>query len=166
MVTLDVPSLYTNIPHDEGINACEEFLNTKTDQSPPTKDLCQLIHLILESNAFTFNGAYYLQLQGKTLGTRMAPSYANLFMGKFEQEFLKTQNKFPLVWWRYIDDVFNLDTPGPVSERVLTGVEQLPHNNKFTVDWSSKEVTFLDTQVYMKNGKVETDLHVKPTSRH
>ena len=35
LVTLDVSSLYTNIPHDEGINACEEFLNTRTDQSPP-----------------------------------------------------------------------------------------------------------------------------------
>ena len=101
LVTLDVSSLYTNILHDEGVNVCEEFLNTRTDQSPPTKDLCQLIQLILESNAFIFNGAYYLQLQGTAMGTQLAPSYANLFMGRFEQQFLWTQNKLPLVWWRY-----------------------------------------------------------------
>ena len=112
LVTLDVSSLYTNIPHDEGIIACEEFLNTRSDQSPPTRSLCQLIHLILESNAFTFNGAYYLQLQGTAMGTRMAPSYANLFMGKFEQQFLRTQDRVPLVWWRYIDDVFAVWTHG------------------------------------------------------
>ena len=54
LVTLDVSSLYTNIPHDEGINACEEFLNTRTDQSPPTKDLCQLIQLILKKGMLSF----------------------------------------------------------------------------------------------------------------
>ena len=40
------------------------------------------------------------------MGTRMAPSYANLFIGKFEQQFLQTQNKLHLVWWRYINNVF------------------------------------------------------------
>ena len=121
MVTLHVSSLYTNIPHDEGVNACEEFLNTETDQSPPTKDLCQLIQLIFESNAFIFNGAYYLQFQGTAMGTRMASSYANLFMGKFEQHFLQTQNKLPLVWSRYIDDVFATWTHGLPCLNVLMG---------------------------------------------
>ena len=37
---------------------------------------------------------------------------------------------------------------------------------KFTADWSAHEVTFLDTRVYMKNGRLEMDLHVKPTSQH
>ena len=30
LVTLDVRSLYTNIPHDEGVEACRELLNTRT----------------------------------------------------------------------------------------------------------------------------------------
>ena len=111
-VTLDVSSLYTNISHDKGVNTCEEILNTRTDQSPPTKDLCQLTQLILESNVFIFNGAYYLQVQGVAMETQMAPSYANLFMGKFEQQFLQAQNKLLLVWWRYIDDVFAIWTHG------------------------------------------------------
>ena len=42
LVALDVSSLYTNMPHDEGVNAREEFLNTRTDQSPPTKDYANL----------------------------------------------------------------------------------------------------------------------------
>ena len=32
LVTLDVSSLYTNIPHNEGIDACQHYLNTR-DQS-------------------------------------------------------------------------------------------------------------------------------------
>ena len=34
LVTLDISSPYTNIPHNEGVIVCEEFLNTRTDQSP------------------------------------------------------------------------------------------------------------------------------------
>ena len=66
-----------NAFHAGGINACDKFLNTKTDQSPPTNNLCHLIQLILDSNRFIFNAAYYLQLQGTAIGTRMAPLYTN-----------------------------------------------------------------------------------------
>ena len=143
-------------------------MNTRTDQSPPTKDLCQLTQLILESDALIFNGAYYLQLQGMAMGTLMAPLYANLFIGKFEQLFLQTQNKLPLVWWRlYIDDVFAIWTHGvPCLSVFLRELNNYHTTIKFTDDWSAQEVTFLDTWVYTKDGRVETDLHVKPTSKH
>ena len=39
LVTLDI-SLYTNIPHEEGITACEELLNCREIQVPPTADFC------------------------------------------------------------------------------------------------------------------------------
>ena len=62
----------TNIPHDKGVNVCEGFLNTRTDQSPPTKALCQLTQLILESNALIFNGTYYLR-NSYTMPSRALP---------------------------------------------------------------------------------------------
>ena len=88
-----VSSLYTNIPHEEGITACEEYLNRRELQEPPTADLCELIRLVLTKNSFVFNKTNYLQIHGTAMGTRMAPSYANLFMGKLEREFLRTQDK-------------------------------------------------------------------------
>ena len=48
LVTLDVTSLYTNIPHKEGLDACRETLNTRTTLDPPTDDLIHLASLILE----------------------------------------------------------------------------------------------------------------------
>ena len=80
LVTLDVSSLYTNIPHEEGIAACTEALNTRETQSPPTADLAELISEILNKNAFVFGEQHYLQVYSTAMGTRMAPSYANLFM--------------------------------------------------------------------------------------
>ena len=75
----------------------QETLNYRADLSPPTDDPCHLIKLILSMNVFTFNKEYYLQVLGTAMGTHMAPSYANLFMGKLEWEFLRTQDKVPLV---------------------------------------------------------------------
>ena len=101
------------------------------------------------------------------MGTGLAPSYSNLFMGKFEQQFLQTQNKLPLVWWRYIDDVFTIWTHRvPCLNVFLQELNNYHTTIKFTADWSAQEVTFLDTWVYIKDGRVETDIHVKPTSKH
>ena len=103
------------------------------------------------------------------MGTRMAPSYANLFMGKFEQQFLQTQNKLPLVWWRYSTSTMCLPlghTGVPCLNMFLRELNNYHTTIKFTADWSAQEVTFLDTRVYIKDGRVETDLHVKPTSKH
>ena len=37
---------------------------------------------------------------------------------------------------------------------------------KFTASWSAKEVTFLNTRVYLTDGRIGTDLCVKPTDTH
>ena len=37
---------------------------------------------------------------------------------------------------------------------------------KFTADWSYSSVNFLDVKVIMKDGKIITDLYVKPTDTH
>ena len=85
LVILDVRSLYTNIPHIEGIEACRELLNTRSVQEPPTEDIVKLITLILTKNNFSFNYEHYLQLKGMAMDTCMAPLYANIFMDNLER---------------------------------------------------------------------------------
>ena len=67
LVTLDVSSLYTNIPHNKGIDACRHFLNTRDHSSSTirTETLCDLIRMILTMNIFEFNNNYYIQKHGK-----------------------------------------------------------------------------------------------------
>lgn len=57
------------------------------------------------------------------MGTRMAPPYANLFMGKLEHDFLQTQPLTPLLWVRFLDDIMMLWTDGETS--LKTFLEQL-----------------------------------------
>ena len=87
-VTLSLSSLYTNIPHNEGIDACRHYLNTrdKSTSTVRTETLCDLIRMILTMNTFEFNNTFYIQTHGTAMGTRMAPSYANLFLAKFETD--------------------------------------------------------------------------------
>lgn len=104
LCTIDVSALYTSIPHDEGISAVKEALNTRPEQVPPTSVLTHLVRLILTNNVFRFKQTYYRQIQGTAMGTKMAPSYAILFMAHLEQELLQYE-KGPRVWKRYVDDI-------------------------------------------------------------
>ena len=96
LVTLDVSSLYPNIPHNEGIEACRHFLNTRQDKTLPAKRICDLIRMILGMNNFSFDNEHFLQIHEIAMGTLMAPSYANLFMGKFEQHTIDNTPFKPL----------------------------------------------------------------------
>ncbi|XP_068738397.1 uncharacterized protein [Montipora capricornis] len=98
LVTLDVSSLYTNIPHNEGINACDHFLRTDPHNTIPTGTICDLIRMILTMNNFTFNDSHYLQIHGTAMGTKMVPSFANLFLGLFEKNALRNA-PFQLHTW-------------------------------------------------------------------
>ena len=134
---------------------------------PPTSDLCHLIYIILINNCFTFNGAHFLQVQGTAMGTRMAPSYANIFMGRLEQKLLSTQPLQPLVWWRYIDDVFAIWTHGvSFLESFISHLNSQHPTIQFTSDWSSSSVSFLDTRLSLTDGRIHTDLFQKPTDTH
>jgi hypothetical protein len=54
--------------------------------------------MVLKKNNFTFNGDHYLQINGTAMGTKMAPSYANIFMGKLEKQLLESSIERPLSW--------------------------------------------------------------------
>ena len=93
LVTLDVWSLYTNIRHNEGTCAWGQFLRISSHVTFPTGS--DLIRMILAENNFSFNDNHYLQIQRTAMGTKMAPSYANLFLGCFEANALGSLEQAP-----------------------------------------------------------------------
>ena len=97
LVTLDVTSLYTNIPNKEGIRAVAKTLAKYRPgaQHPNNQSLVQLLGLVLNKNNFEFNGEHYLQTSGTAMGTRVAPSFANTFMGDFEETHVYTSTPTP-----------------------------------------------------------------------
>ena len=167
LVSMDVTSLYTNIPHDDGIAACKEMWDKRPIQDPPTECLVEMLTLVLKNNNFTFDGKHYLQVNGTAMGTKMAPSYANIFMGKLEKQILETAEKQPLSWFRFIDDV---DMKWTETEEELDNF--VKHANsvhpaiKFTHEISKTQITFLDTRTTLTDGVMSTDIYSKPTDKH
>ena len=110
LVSMDVTSLYTNIPQEEGIDTvCRAYEIFYRNEPPiPTQLLKRALRLILQENSFQFNGKNYLQTHGTAMGTKMAVAFSNIFMNKVEMEILSQSLFKPLVWKRYIDDIFLL----------------------------------------------------------
>ena len=89
LVTMDVTSLYTNIPNHEGLVAVTQTLIRENAQfRANNRSLITLLQHVLHMNNFQFNGENYLQIGGTAMGTRVAPSYANLFMARLEEKLL------------------------------------------------------------------------------
>ena len=95
LVTLDVTSLYTNMPHDDGIVTCRTIWEQRTAHEPPTECLVEMLTLVLKNSNFTFDGNHYLQINGTAMRTKMAPSYANIFMGDLEERLFLSSRKQP-----------------------------------------------------------------------
>ena len=76
----------------------------------PTEYLIKLLKIVMGSNIFKFDDELWIQLIGTSMGTRAAPTYANIFMGKLEQILLSKcpQNlkKFVHTWKRFMDNIF------------------------------------------------------------
>ena len=70
LVSMDVASLYTNIPQEEGITTVCRAYDTFHNNNPPipTKYLREMLDLILKENSFQFNGENYLQTHGTAMG--------------------------------------------------------------------------------------------------
>ena len=150
LLTLDVSSLYTNIPHNEGIEACRRALDTHANPDPPTDSLVRMMEQILTLNNFKFNGQHYLQIQETAMGTRMAPSYANIFMGELEKHLLQNTVNRPSIWWRYIEDIFAVWNDGEEQlQHFLQEINTFHPTIKFTAEWSREKVSFLDTTVIL-----------------
>ena len=106
LCTIDVVGLYPSIPHDEGSIAMMKALDLRKDKRISTESLIELAECVLKNNIFEHNLSFYKQLRETAIGTKMAPPYAFNFLGDFEETFYSDCDISPLVWWRYIDNIF------------------------------------------------------------
>ena len=72
LVTLDVSSLYTNIPNHEGILAVTDHLRTHRSKKDIGPSILKVLQLVLHSMNFKFNKEHYLQVEGTAMGTGAA----------------------------------------------------------------------------------------------
>ena len=170
-VTWDVKSLYTNISHKRGLEALRITLDR--ENIPSAKAIIKFSELVAYLQSLQISWANCLQMSGTAMGTKMAPSCANLLMSVLEQQMLSSYKYKPLAYFRYIDDIFMIWTEG--EETLSWGwgnLEFLTHCNnqnkniQFEQTISINSIPFLDVSIILENCKLTTDLYSKPTDKH
>ena len=149
LATIDVSSLYTNIPQDEGTEARLHAIEAVEASHIPRNTLHQLFEIVIKCNAFIFDGQIYTQVQATAMGTKMAPSYANLFMDRFERAFIAQEPIQPLIWKRYIDDILCIWTASRSElDDFLDRLNKAHRTLNFTWSISDKHIEFVDLNLF------------------
>ena len=175
-ISIDIKSMYSNIPLDEGLEAFRECLESRSDelkQEIPTYYIMKLVRLVMEKNIFTFNEECWLQLLGTCMGTRVSPSYANLFMGILEKKLLENcpahLKHFIYLWKRFIDDILLIWLGSLEEFRDFFNYLNSYHTTiKFDEPCHNQDensCNFLDLKISIHDGVIHTDLYRKPTDK-
>ena len=85
-----------------------------------------MTEFVLSKNFLKFNSDTLQQISGTAIGTKFAPTYACIYMDQVEQKFLATQINQPLIWLRYIDDMFFIWTHGEKELEKFMSIVSLP----------------------------------------
>ena len=155
---MDVSSLYRNIPQEEGTEiACKAYDSFHNHNPPiPTRCLREMRGLILNENSFQFNGENYLQTHGTAMGTKMAVSFANIFMAKIETTLIQQSKTKQKELRRFIDDIFSLWDSDKKLKTWIILLNKLTNStlasNSRPAEKSENEITFLDTVVFKGEG--------------
>ena len=169
LVTADVTSLYTNIQHEEGIESVLHYLklhaNTLLPGAPSPHTIGILLETILKNNNLSFMDKHFLQIVGTAMGTKAAPPYANLFMGRHEETLCEAFIWAISFWKRFIDDIF-LIFLGTTEQ--LQSMKDFMNNLhptiKFTFEHSTQEISFLDMKIHIgTDSRLSATLYRKPT---
>ena len=168
MASLDVESLFTNIPLEETIKICCEALykNQELLSNINKNQFEKLLRAARCSNYFLFHGIFYQQVDGVAMGPPLGPSLANTFLAHYEQILLSDcPDEFkPVYYKRYVDDIFVLFRSPHHLEKFYEYLNTKHANIKFT---NEKEVNgslpFLDVLILRNDKGFTTTVYHKPT---
>ena len=168
MSSLDVTSLFTNIPLNETTNIiCDELFKDKELISGMDKTVFrELLVLAMEETCFVFDGKLYKQCDGVSMGSSLGPHYANSFLCKHEKKWLNEcpENIKPLQYRRYVDDIFILTRDREHHQKFLDYMNSRHENISFTDEMeTNNSMAFLDVLVTRTDSSFVTNLYRKAT---
>ena len=134
--------------------------NRGNESKPLNSSLLQLLDNVLKCNNFDFNGRHFFQVRLTAMDTKVSPAYPNTFMGWFEDTYVYTYHLQPLIWKRFILDIFMIWQHGDEELNLFTThLNNCMDCMKFEVEKSEQSVHFLDTTVSVgDDGTLTTSL--------
>ena len=168
MASLDVDSLFTNIPLSETIDICCDlvFKGKIIVDGLRKKDFRKLLTLATSESFILFDGMYYKQIDGVAMGSPLGPTLANIFLGHNEVKWLSDcPDAFkPTYYRRYVDDIFLLFKDYESVNQFQTYMNSRHPNMNFTSENEIDDaLPFFDIFVSRNNSNFVTSVYRKPT---
>lgn len=169
LVSFDVVSLFTNVPVDKTLTIVRHRLendNTLTERTNLNiGTILELLTICVKTTYFQYNNEYYQQDFGMAMGSPLSPFLSNIFMEDFESTHIENYNLKPIIWWRYIDDIFSIY---PHNENNLNDfllyINSKETTIKFTIEKEeNNQLPFLDILITKDSQHFETKIYRKPT---
>ncbi len=168
MASLDVKSLFTNIPLNETVDICVDQLFNS--DNPPNdisrKDFRRLLQAAVKDNFFIFDSKWYKQVDGVAMGSPLGPTLANAFLCFHEKRWLEDCPVIfkPVMYRRYVDDTFLLFKDPCHLPLFLDYMNSHHASIEFTSECESNgSLSFLDVLVSKSTECFCTSLFRKPT---
>ena len=101
------------------------------------------------------------------MGSKMAPAYANIFIGRLDGQLMRSVARRPFSWSMFIDFIDMKWSQG--RETLTTFLDEANNFHpsiKFTAEISNKQHEFLDTKSSLVGDTISVDLYTKPTDTH
>ena len=168
MASLDVDSLFTNIPLEETIDIVTNGVyGTKRKVKGLWKqDFKDLLRISTQGTVFYFDGSYYRQIDGVAMGSPLGPALANAFLCHHEASWLDDcpLSYAPVFYARYVDDIFVLLRSAEHVHQLATYLSSKHTNINFTFEVEENEtLPFLDVKVFRDVDCFTTSIHRKAT---
>lgn len=163
-VSFDVESLFPNVPMNETMQILREWFTRNRIEPEEIDVLINLTTVCMQENWFQFNGKFYKQNFGCSMGSPLSPFLADLFMSHLETK-LKIDGILPRVWLRYVDDVWAI-----IKKHHLRTLLNSLNNTGFpTIKFTHEEekegkLNFLDISITKSNDTFKFDIFRKPTN--
>ena len=107
MISLDVSSLFTNVPFDLVINSLNKRRNfIKSATNLPLEEFKSGIEFLMNKTFFQFDNKYYQQVFGTPMGSPICPMLADLVLQDLEEVVLNKLSFKIHTYYRYVDDTF------------------------------------------------------------
>ncbi|XP_043220540.1 uncharacterized protein LOC122380955 [Amphibalanus amphitrite] len=167
LASLDVESLFTNVPVLETIDIILDVVYSGTTL-PPLKlsksILKKLLLMCTTEAAFRGpDGKLYSQKDGIAMGSPLGPLFANFYMARLENTVLQNMDGPPELYARYVDDIFVCVRDEEHLKTLKTAFEEASVL-RFTYEVGGNKIAFLDTMVEkLDDGMCSTSVYRKTT---
>ena len=167
MASLDVESLFTNIPLNETINNCVSDLHNKNlyNGKLSKRDLFKLLETATSESSFIFDYLLYKQVDGVAMGSPLGPTLANAFLCHYEKEWLDNcPIHFKPVIYKSVGDIFVLFSSKEHLQLFVDYMNKQHKCLKFTSEAENdNSFSFLDIKITRHNQQFKTSVYRKPT---